>query len=90
MLRVEGVQLRRVATLPGLAIGVALVVDRGAVRLRVQVLVAAERGVRNAAVGGCDCWFRSFRRGTDFRSQSSFVPFVAFWSVRLSLVDLVS
>ena len=50
---IEVVELERVAALAGLAVGVALVVDRRAVGLRVQVLVAAgqQRG-RAAAVGG--------------------------------------
>src|SRR6478735_6961999 len=50
-LRVEVVQLLRVAALPGLAVGAALVIDRGAVRLRVQVRVtAARRRIEAAAV----------------------------------------
>ena len=51
MLGVEAVELARVAALPGLTVAVALIVNRGAVRLGVEVLVAAERGgVAAAAV----------------------------------------
>ena len=45
-LRVVVVELLRVAALAGLAVGVALVVDRGAVGLGVEELVAA-RGLRS-------------------------------------------
>jgi hypothetical protein len=49
--RVEVVQLLGVAALPGLAVGAALVIDRGAVRLGVQVRVtAARRRIEAAAV----------------------------------------
>src|ERR1700749_4376313 len=46
VLGVELVELLGVAPLSGLAVGVALVVDRGAVGLRVQELLSAEHGQR--------------------------------------------
>src|SRR5581483_5972051 len=59
-LRVEVVELLLEPTLTGLAVGVALVVDRGTVHGAVRELVAAERRVRDAAVGGRRCAGRAY------------------------------